>query len=196
MNPIKYSATFISKAVLAGLTLTFLAGCSGSMIEPPTYSASDVQTFKRPGAPDNVMLIEIHDANNTLPDSTWANALSDLGFAPKLTFIPDATQASPDTKLDPQSRLVVVVNPTQATFGGNMCTQPQSAPLDPQSPQTTVRYGFCVSDKIVSETRAHYDTAAIETQLYETAATVNMQIFPRASLKGRKRRCGGFMPGC
>lgn len=176
--------------------LTLLSGCGAALIEPPNYSVSEVQSFKVAGAPSQIMMLDVVDANNTLPDTAWSAALSNHGFPPRLTFITNSDDITDTQTLKPENRLVAVVNPTQSTFGGNMCTAPQSAKMDGTSDQIIVRFGFCVGGKVISQTRARFKSDTFQTQLVDSADTLSHQLFPRHILDQDDDRCSRRVPGC
>ncbi|WP_417805977.1 hypothetical protein [Thalassospira lucentensis] len=183
-----------SIAALGALTL--LSGCGSALIEPPNYSVSQVQSFKVAGAPSQVMMLSVVDANNTLPDAVWTDALSDHAPAPRLQFITNSDDISDGQTLKPENRLVAVVNPTQSTMGDNICTSPQSAKLDGTSNDVIVRFGFCVGDDAISQTRAHFDKDTFQTQLVDSAGTLNRQLFPRHIRDNDHDSCSRRTPGC
>lgn len=183
-----------SIAALGALTL--LGGCGSALVEAPTYSVSEVQSFKVSGAPSQVMMLEIVDANNTLPNKVWSDALSHHGHSPRLTFITNSDDITDQQTLKPKNRVVAVVNPTQSTMGNKICTAPQSAKMDGTSDQIIVRFGFCAGDDVISETRARFAKDPFETQLVDTADTLSYQLFPRHMRDQDDDRCARRVPGC
>ena len=59
--------------------LSALTGCGAALVEAPYYNVSEVQSFKVAGAPSQIMMLDIVDANDTLDNQTWADALSNHG---------------------------------------------------------------------------------------------------------------------
>lgn len=182
-------------AAVAG-SLLLLAGCNIAAIERAHYEVTEVQSFKTAGAPSRVMMLEIVDANNTFSDDFWRMAMSDHGYVPRLRFVTDPTDIADGETLKPENRVVAVVNPEQSTMRGKLCTDPASLPMDDSSDKVIVRFGFCVGDKIISETRAHYNKAQFAKQVESNADTINYQLFPRHLRDNNDRRCSPFLPGC
>ena len=184
---------FSIAAVASGLLL--VAGCNMATIERPQYGVSEVQSFKTAGAPSRVMMLEIVDANNTFADDFWSAAMSNHGYPPRLRFVTDPAAVKDGETIKPENRVVAVVNPEQTTMRGTLCTDPKSREMDVTSDTVTVRFGFCVGDKIISETRAHYNKDQFAEQVENSAANINYQLFPR-SLNDNDRHCSPFMPNC
>ncbi|RCK41965.1 hypothetical protein [Thalassospira profundimaris] len=179
-------------AILLGL-----GGCGVALIEAPNYHVSEVQSFKVAGAPSGVMMLEIIDPDNTLPAQTWADALSDQPPPPRLRFVTDPADVKDGQTLKAENRLVAVVNPSQNTFGNAICTDPQTGGMEGISDRLIVRFGFCVGDDLISETRARFVPENFETQLYNNADTISFQLFPRHMRNNDDdRTCSPFETVC
>ena len=176
--------------------LSALTGCGAALVEAPYYNVSEVQSFKVAGAPNQIMMLDIVDANDTLDNQTWADALSNHGYPPRLNFVTDAADISDTQTIKPENRLVVVVNPTQTTMHGTLCTDPQSAKSDGTSDRVTVRFGFCAGDDIISETRARLVRDKFEQQVINSADTISFQLFPRHIRDEDDDNCSRRVPGC
>jgi hypothetical protein len=176
--------------------LLALAGCSVASIERPHYDVTEVESFKTAGAPSRVMMLEIVDTNNSFTDDFWSAAMSNHGYPPRLRFVTDPADIQDGETIKPENRMVAVVNPEQSTMRGKLCTDPKSLPMDETSDRVTVRFGFCVGDKIISETRAHFNAAQFAKQVENNADTVNYQLFPRHLGNDDDRYCSPFLPSC
>ena len=185
---------FLSLASAATGAL-LLAGCSIAAIERANYNVSEVESFRSAGAPNDVMMLEVVDADNTFPDDFWTDALSNHGY-PRLYFVTDPADADSNVTIKPESRLVVVVAPEQATMRGKLCTDPQSVGTRDPSSNVSVRFGFCVGDKIISETRGHFNNDKLAEQIDGNADIIVHQLFPRNMLKTGDRHCSPFLPSC
>tara|TARA_R110002167_G_scaffold339576_1_gene547353 strand:- start:10212 stop:11006 length:795 start_codon:yes stop_codon:yes gene_type:complete len=187
--------------ILSGLAA--LSGCSGmSILEAPYYQVTDVQSFKTYGAPSQAMRIEIHDRASTLPDAVWAQALSNHGYPPRITFLTADDTPSSDQTLRDGYRVVAVVNPTLATSRQKMCTSPETAETietagtTEKDARVTVRFAFCAGKDIISEVRAHIVKNNFEQELVNNADSVNFMLFPRQIRDRGDRNCNRFAPGC
>jgi hypothetical protein len=185
---------FLIAAAASGLLL--LAGCNIATIEPAHYQVTEVQSFKTAGAPSRIMLLEIVDANNTFSDEFWTSALSNHGFPPRLRFVTDPADIAEGETIKPENRVVAVVNPEQTTMRDKLCTEPKSLPMEETDDRVTVRFGFCVGDSIISETRAHFKKAQLAEQIESDADTLNYQLFPRKMRNNDDRNCSPLLPGC
>ncbi|KJE35235.1 hypothetical protein UF64_11345 [Thalassospira sp. HJ] len=181
-------------AAASGLVL--LAGCNIAAIERAHYEVTEVQSFKTAGAPSRVMMLEIVDASNTFTDDFWSAAMSNHGYPPRLRFVTDPADIEDGETIKPESRMVTVVNPEQSTMRGKLCSDPKSLPVDETADTITVRFGFCVGDKIISETRAHFNKAQFAEQVENNADTINYQLFPRHLRNNDDRYCSPFLPSC
>lgn len=184
---------FSIAAATAGLLL--LAGCNMATIERAHYGVSEVDSFKIAGAPSRVMMLEIVDANNSFSDDFWRSALSNHGYPPRLRFVTDPADIKDGEIIKPENRVVAVVNPEQSTLRGKLCTAPKSHEMDATSDTVTVRFGFCVGDKFISETRAHFNKTQFAAQIENDADTINYQLFP-SNMNNDNRHCGPFLPNC
>lgn len=188
-----------SKLSLAAITATtvLLGGCSAALIEAPSYKTTEVLSFKTAGAPSNVMMLEIIDPAKTLPAKTWTDALSHHGYAPRLRFVTDRADIAANETIKPENRLVAVVNPSQNSFGDAICTAPQTGGMEDISDRLIVRFGFCVGDRVISETRARFVKEKFEEQLFNNAATLSFQLFPRrVRTNDDDRSCSPFQINC
>ena len=147
------SLSYLSSIAALG-AISLLTACNLALVEAPYYNVTEVQSFKVSGAPSQVMMLEIVDANDTLEGQVWATAMSNHGYPPRLTFVTDANDIADNQTIKPENRVVAVVNPTQATMRDGLCTSPQSAKMDGTADRIIVRFGFCAGDDIISETRA------------------------------------------
>ncbi|BDW89334.1 hypothetical protein [Thalassospira tepidiphila] len=181
---------------VAASGLLAIAGCNIAVIERAHYEVSEVDSFRTAGAPSRVMMLEIVDANNTFTDDFWSAAMSNHGYPPRLRFVTDPADIADGETIKPENRMVAVVNPEQSTMRGKLCTDPKSLPMDETSDRVTVRFGFCVGDKIISETRAHFNAAQLAEQVENNADTVNYQLFPRHLRNNDDRYCSPFLPSC
>ena len=191
--------------VLLGSTAPLLAACGASTIEAPFYDTTDVAGFKSYAAPDNIMVMEVHDGQTGIDDASWAKMFSHHGFAPQLDFITpqdaqtrmDNANSSPDQPtLRPRHRMVVVVNPTQNTARNTMCTDPKNAPLTPGQAQTPIRFAFCSGDSAVSELRANIENPVDQKKLNDLAPTVIHYLFPISQPDRNDDHCSRLSPGC
>jgi hypothetical protein len=180
----------------AASAVLLLAGCNIATIEPARYKVSEVQSFKTAGAPSHVMMLEIVDANNTFTNDFWSSAMSNHGSMPRLRFITDPADIKHGETVKPENRMIAVINPDQSTIGAKLCSDPKSLPMDETSDQVTVRFGFCVGDKIISETRGHFNRSGFATQVENNAVTVNYQLFPRHIRDRDDDNCSRRVPGC
>lgn len=180
--------SYLSSVAALG-AISLLTACNLALVEAPYYNVTEVQSFKVSGAPSQVMMLEIVDANDTLEDQVWATAMSNHGYPPRLTFVTDATDIADNQTIKPENRVVAVVNPTQATMRDRLCTSPQSAKMDGTADRIIVRFGFCVGDDIISETRARFTKDQFEEQLFSNADTLSYQLFPRHIRKNDDRHC-------
>jgi len=188
-----------SRLSVAAITTTamLLGGCGAALIEAPNYKVSEVWSFKTAGAPSNVMLLEVVDPANTLPAKTWTDALSNHGYAPRLRFVTDPADIAANETIKPENRLVAVVNPSQNTFGNAICTDPQTGGMEDISDRLIVRFGFCAGDSVISETRARFVKENFEEQLFNNAAVLSFQLFPRQIRSNDDdRRCSPFITNC
>lgn len=177
-------------------SLLALGGCNLALVEKPYYSVTEVESFKTAGAPSRVMLIQIVDSNDTFTNAFWRTTLSNHGYPPRLRYVTDPADVKDGETIKPENRLVVVVNPGQSTMRETICTAPKSLPMDETNDRITVRFGFCVGDKIISETRGHFNRAQFAKQIEKNADTINYQLFPRHLRNDNDRRCNRFVPGC
>ncbi|NIY77757.1 hypothetical protein HED22_19055 [Thalassospira sp. HF15] len=180
----------------AASSLALLAGCNIAAIERAHYEVTEVESFKKAGAPSRVMMLEIVDANNTFTDGFWSAAMSNHGYPPRLRFVTDPADIKDGETIKPENRMVAVVNPEQSTMRGKLCSDPKSLVMDETSDTVTVRFGFCVGDKIISETRAHFNKDRFAEQVENNADTVNYQLFPRHLRNNDDRYCSPFLPNC
>lgn len=185
----------LSLAAAAG-GLLLLAGCNIAAIERAHYDVTEVRSFKMAGAPSRVMMLEIVDANNSFTDDFWSASLSDHGYAPRLHFVTDPADIKNGETIKPENRMVVVVNPEQSTMRAKLCTDPKSLPMDETSDSVSVRFGFCVGDKIISETRAHFSKDKLAEQVEGNADTINYQLFPNHLRNNDDRYCSPTMSVC
>ncbi|MEQ9347284.1 MAG: hypothetical protein RIG26_12655 [Thalassospira sp.] len=176
--------------------MSLLSACSAALIEAPFYDVSEVQSFKVAGAPSQIMMLEIVDQDDTFPDETWITALSNHGYAPRLTYVTDATDIADNQTIKPENRLVVVVSPTQSTMRDGLCTDPQSTGTDTTADRVIVRFGFCSGDDIISGTRARFVQADFEQQLRNSADTISYQLFPMHLRKNNDRYCSPMIAVC
>lgn len=192
----KTGKRFLSKFVLSGIGAAVLAGCSGGLIEAPNYKVHEVESFKVAGAPNRVMMIEVHDKDNLIPKQEWATTMSNHGYPPRLTFVTDPAEIDANAVIKPENRLVVVVNPSQGTMSSALCTSPESIGSDAAAERNVVRYGFCVGDKIVSELRARFTKEDFTNQVDRNADTVMYKLFPRTLNKTGDKHCSPMLPVC
>ena len=122
--------------------------------------------------------------------------MSNHGYAPRLRFVTDPNDIQDGETIKPENRMVAVVNPEQSTMGGKLCTDPKSAGTDDSSERIVVRFGFCVGDKIISETRGRFNRDQFAEQLESNADTVNFELFPRRTNNKDDRNCSSFLPNC
>lgn len=199
-NASKRLSPRVTLRVLAGGILgsaLLLAGCGNiTTIEPPTYQVNDVQTFKVYGAPNQIMMAEVHDKQSSVSPETWASALSGHGFPPRLDFITDAAQLGPNQVLRDGYRVVVVVSPSQATMGEKICTTPEATNYPADTTRIPTRIAFCAGDKPISELRANFVKADFEQQVTNNGGSIIAQLFPREIRDDSDRRCGMFRAGC
>ena len=199
-NASKRLSPRVTLRVLAGGVLgsaLLLAGCGNiTTIEPPTYQVNDVQTFKVYGAPNQIMMVEVHDKQSSVSPETWASALSGHGFPPRLDFITDATQLGPNQVLRDGYRVVVVVSPSQATMGEKICTTPEATDYPADTTRIPTRIAFCAGDKPISELRANFVKDDFEQQVTNNGGSIIAQLFPREIRDDSDRRCGMFRAGC
>ena len=186
---------FMLHSVLTGI-LMMLGGCGAALIEAPNYQTTEVLSFKTAGAPSGVMMLDIVDPANTLPAKTWADALSNHGFAPRLRFVTDPADIATNETIKPENRLVAVVNPSQNTFGDTICTSPQTGGMEGTSDRLIVRFGFCAGDSVISETRARFVKENFEQQLFNNAAELSYQLFPRRIRSNDDHSCGRYQVNC
>lgn len=194
MQPHSLKCTVSIATTVIGLLM--LGGCNLATIEPARYNVAEVQSFKTVGAPSRVMMLEIVDANKSFSDDFWRTIMSNHGYPPRLRFVTDTNDIKDSETIKPENRLVAVVNPEQSTIGAKLCTDPKSLPLDEASDEVTVRFGFCVGDKSISETRGHFNKARFAEQIENSADTINYQLFPPHLRDDDDHRCGRFKPGC
>ncbi|MFH1805665.1 MAG: hypothetical protein ABID63_12350 [Pseudomonadota bacterium] len=178
-----------------------LAACGMTAIQNPYYNVAEVGSFKTYGAPDRVMLLEMHGAVDGMTNADWARILSNRGFAPRLTFVDDAENppmTSDGTKavLRPQYRLVAVIHPTQASFRDTMCQNPVSAAPATADERTAVRFTFCAGDSGVSEVRVDIANPVTEQELDSIASPLIQTLFPHPRPGRTNRGCGGILPPC
>ncbi len=186
---------------LSGATLTaglaFLAGCSNmTTVEYPTYHVSEVQSFKVYGAPNQIMMVEVHDRENLVPPETWASALSNHGYPPRLDFVTDAGDLAPNQVLRDGYRVVVAVSPSQTTMGEKMCTAPETTDYPADTTRIPVRIAFCAGDSPISELRAHFIKDEFEQHVIRNSDTIIYQLFPREIRDDSDRSCGMMRAGC
>jgi hypothetical protein len=186
--------------VLAGGVMgsaLLLAGCSNmTMVEYPNYHVAEVESFKTYGAPSRVMMVEVHDRENLVTPETWASALSNHGYPPRLDFITDAGDLAPNQTLRDGYRVVVAVSPSQTTMGEKICTAPETTDYPADTTRIPVRIAFCAGDSPISELRAHFIKDEFEQHLIENGDTIIYQLFPRYIRDDDDHRCGMRRADC
>lgn len=178
-------------------TALLLSGCGTfTTIEPPTYQVNDVQTFKVYGAPNQIMMLEVHDSRSSVSPETWASALSGHGFPPRLDFITDATKPGPNQVLRDGYRVVVVVSPSQTTMGEKICTAPETTDYPADTTRIPVRIAFCAGGDPISGLRANFANTDFKQQVINNGGSIITQLFPRRIRDDSDRRCGMLRADC
>jgi hypothetical protein len=192
---LKAQKSVASISALAG-SILMLSGCNVASIERPHYSVTEIESFKKAGAPSRVMMLEVVDADNTFDNAFWTEAMSNHGYPPRLRFVSDPADIAEGETIKPDARMVAVVNPSQATMRAKLCTIPESVGMDETTDSVIVRFGFCDGDKILSETRAHFNREQLGQQIENNADTINYMLFPRHRRSNDDRYCSPFLPSC